>query len=55
MHIMAKKQTQTVKGCKKCGRTARKQAAVGTPISQYVRNVISAKDYFNLVGLSFKG
>lgn len=45
---MPRRDTQKVKGCRKCDRTVKKQAAIGTPISQYVRNKISAKDYFSL-------
>jgi hypothetical protein len=50
---MAARESQKVKGCRKCGRSARK--GVGTPISLYVRNKITAKEYFSLTGQSFKG
>lgn len=45
---MAQKQQEKVKGCKKCGRNKRKQSNKGSAISLFVRNRISAKDYFTL-------
>ena len=52
---MAKKESQKVKGCKKCGRTKRRNANKGNAISLFVRNKISAREYFSLTGQSFKG
>lgn len=55
---MAKKESQKVKGCKKCGREARKlfrAARYGNATSLFVRDKISARDYFSLTGQSFKG
>lgn len=50
---MAAKQSQKVKGCKKCGRSKRKNST--GPISLYIRGKITAKEYFILTGQSFKG
>jgi hypothetical protein len=41
---MAQKQTQKVKGCKKCGRSKRKNKDGVT--SLFVRNKITAEQYF---------
>jgi hypothetical protein len=50
---MAAREKQKVKGCKKCGRSARKIA--GTPISLYIRDKITAKEYFAQTGQQYKG
>lgn len=42
---MPKKESQKVKGCKKCGRTKRKGTKT-TSLSLFVRNRISAVEYF---------
>lgn len=52
---MAQRQKQKVKGCKKCGRTDRRRSRFGSPISLFVRNKITAKEYFALTNQSFKG
>jgi hypothetical protein len=51
---MAKKQGEKVKGCHKCGRAKRRAARSGSPISLFVRNKITAKEYFSLTGQSHK-
>lgn len=51
---MAKQQTQKVKGCKKCGRSKKRSAAKGNAISLFVRDKISAKEYWAMVGISTK-
>lgn len=51
---MAKKEGQKVKGCRKCGRAKNRQARSGNPISLFVRDKITAKDYFSLTGQAFK-
>jgi len=43
---MAERKKQKVKGCKKCGRNQRKKERRGTAISSFVRNLISAVEYF---------
>lgn len=43
---MPKTQSTKIRGCKKCGRTARK--IPGSPLSMYVRDRISATEYFRL-------
>lgn len=50
---MAAKQSQKVKGCKKCGRSKRKNST--GPLSLFVRGKITAKDYFSLTNQSVKG
>lgn len=45
---MAKKATQTVKGCRKCGRSKKRNANAGSPISLFVRGKISGTDYFKM-------
>lgn len=52
---MAKKEGQKVKGCRKCGRNKKKSAGKGSAISLFVRNKISAREYFSLTSQSFKG
>jgi len=47
---MAQKQTQKVKGCRKCGRQKRKDAGRGGATSLFVRGKISAADYFRMTG-----
>jgi hypothetical protein len=47
---MAKKETQKIKGCKKCGRSKNRQARAGSPISLFVRGKITAQNYFSLTG-----
>lgn len=48
---MAKKKVQKTKGGnKKHGRTKRKAANVGNPISLFVRGKITAQTYWNLIG-----
>lgn len=51
---MAKASDSKIKGCKKCGRAKNRQARAGSPISLFVRNKITAKDYFLLTGQAFK-
>lgn len=51
---MAKQQTQKVKGCRKCGRSKKRNAAKGNAISLFVRGKISAKDYWNMTGVTAK-
>lgn len=51
---MAAKQTQKVKGCKKCGRTAKKASRFGSPISLFVRGKIDGKTYFSLTNQSYR-
>jgi hypothetical protein len=41
---MAKRESQKVKGCKKCGRSKRKNS--GSALALYVRNKITAEQYF---------
>jgi hypothetical protein len=41
---MAKKESQKVKGCKKCGRSKRKNN--GSVFALYVRGKITAETYF---------
>jgi hypothetical protein len=43
---MAKREGQKVKGCKKSGRTIKKAGRVGSAISSFVRNKITAAEYF---------
>lgn len=43
---MAKTQTQKVKGCKKCGRSKRKDS--NSALSLFVRNKITAENYFKV-------
>lgn len=52
---MAQKQGQTVKGCRKCGRGKKKEAAKGSAISLFVRGKIDGRTYFNLTGQKAKG
>jgi len=55
---MAKKTASKVKGCRKCGREARKlfrAAQNGNATSLFVRGRISAKEYFALTKQSYKG
>jgi hypothetical protein len=51
---MAKKQGQTVKGCRKCGRGKKRLSRFGSPISLFVRDKISAKEYFRLTNQAAK-
>ena len=51
---MAKRETQKVKGCKKCGRTKRKRERAGSPLSLFVRNKLTASDYFKQTGQKTK-
>jgi len=51
---MAKKEHQTVKGCKKCGRNLRKEEHIGNTISLYVRNKITAEQYFKTTNQKVK-
>ncbi len=51
---MAKKEQQKVKGCRKCGRAARKETGRGSAISLFVRNKIEAKEYFALTNQTCK-
>lgn len=51
---MAKKEKQKVKGCKKCGRTKRRHERSGSPISLFVRNKMSATDYFKFTHQNLK-
>jgi hypothetical protein len=43
---MAKREGQKVKGCKKCNRSKKKKERYGSAISSFVRNKISAAEYF---------
>ena len=52
---MAKKESQKVKGCRKCGRTKKRLSRFGSPISNFVRGKITATEYFKLTNQSFKG
>lgn len=47
---MAQRQLTKVKGCKKCGRSKRKESRVGSPISLFVKGKISGSQYFALTG-----
>ena len=54
---MAKREGQKVKGCKKCGRKHRqafRAAKIGNATSLYVRDKISAKEYFVLTNQAHK-
>jgi hypothetical protein len=51
---MAKKESQTVKGCRKCGRTLRKEGNTGNPISNYIRGKITAEQYFKTTNQKVK-
>ena len=51
---MAQKQTQKVKGCKKCGRSKRKAAAKGSAFSLFVKGKIDGKQYFALTNQTVK-
>lgn len=51
---MAKKQSQTVKGCRKCGRSKRKAAGTTTPIALFVRGKMTAENYFKATGQKAK-
>lgn len=42
------------KGSKKIGRGKKKSAAKGNPISQYIRNKITAQQYWSMIGMSGK-
>lgn len=42
---MAKKESQKVKGCRKCGRSKRKGTS-NSPLSLFVKNLITASEYF---------
>jgi len=50
---MAQKERQKVKGCRKCGRSARKNST--GPLSLFVRGKITAKEYFSLTNQTCKG
>jgi hypothetical protein len=50
---MAKKQSQKVKGCKKCGRSTRKGSST-SPLSLFVKNFITASEYFKLTNQKTK-
>lgn len=52
---MAQKESQKIKGCKKCGRSKKRKARFGNSISAFVRGKISAKEYFALTSQAFKG
>ena len=52
---MAKKAKTGGKGQRKYGRSKRKDAAKGNPMSLFVRNKISAEVYFKLINHSQKG
>lgn len=51
---MAKREGEKVKGCKKCGRTKKKHARFGSAISSFVRNKISAEEYFRQTNQKYK-
>jgi len=51
---MAQKQTQKVKGCRKCGRGKKRAAGKGSALSLFVRGKISAADYFKASNQSVK-
>ena len=43
---MAQRQLTKVKGCRKCGRNKKKKERFGSAISSFVRNKITAAEYF---------
>jgi hypothetical protein len=43
---MPQQQTQKTKGCRKCGRSKKKDAGKSSFLSLLVRNKISAEEYF---------
>jgi len=49
---MAKKESQKVKGCRKCGRSSRK--GLDMNLSMFVRDKISGHDYFKLTNQTVK-
>lgn len=51
---MAKKQSQKVKGCRKCGRSKKRDTGKANPISFFVRGKITAEVYFKQTGQKFK-
>jgi hypothetical protein len=51
---MAKRETQKVKGCRKCGRQKRKEAGRGSALSLFVRGKIAASDYFKMTNQATK-
>lgn len=51
---MPQKKTQKVKGCRKCGRIKRKNEGKSSSISLFVRNKISAEQYFKDTGQTIK-
>lgn len=51
---MAQKQTQSVKGCRKCGRQKKKDAGRGSALSLFVRGKIDGKAYFAMSGQNYK-
>jgi hypothetical protein len=53
---MAKKKVQRTKGGnKKHGRSKKKQASKGNPISNFVRGKITAEQYFYQIKITSKG
>lgn len=51
---MAAKKIQNVKGCRKCGRSKKKQDGRTKPLSAFVRSRISADEYFKLTNQALK-
>jgi len=51
---MPQVQKQKVKGCKKCDRNKKKKARAGSPISLFVKNKISANEYWKLTQQKFR-
>lgn len=51
---MAKREGQKVKGCRKCGRTKRKNDRKGSTLSLFVRGKINATEYFKATNQSVK-
>ena len=49
------KQQNGKKGCRKMGRTKRKAEGRVKPLSQFVRNKITAEAYFKLTGQRARG
>lgn len=51
---MAKREGQKVKGCRKCGRTKKKNDRKGSAISLFAKGKISAADYFKATNQTVK-
>lgn len=51
---MPKVERQKVKGCRKCGRSSKRAESIGNPISLFVRDKITAEQYFKLTNQKVK-